>query len=152
MEPQQDPHQNTEKRVTVPGKNGGTLTPFTKGNHPVGSAPKGKRISTWMAEFGDMPPSKWPKPDKLPANGRIAMARVLKAMTQDGIKDTELILDRTEGAVIAEPSVPMLSQIAAAILALKAAGVALRKPIEAEVVPPPALDDEEENERRFRRR
>lgn len=110
--------------------------PFAKGN-PGGSAPKGKRISTWMSEFGDMEPSKWPSAkrlEKMPANASIALARLKKARMEDGIRDTELILDRTEGAVVAEPSAPMLSQIAAAILALKAAGVEIRKPIEAELV------------------
>ncbi len=140
---------------------------FKPGN-PGGSAPRGKRISTWMAEFGEMPPSKWPSKDrlkKMPANASIAMARIRKAATKDGLRDTELVLDRTEGAVVPEPSAPMLSQIAAAIMALKSAGVEIRAPrtvVDAEVVPPPALaveptkhegeeDDEDERTKRFRR-
>lgn len=126
---------------------------FKPGN-PGGSAPKGKRISTWMAEFGDMPPEKWPNPKTLSANGRIALARVREAMAKQGLRATELILNRTEGALEQAPSLPMLQGIAAAILALKAAGVTLRKePIDVTPEPqplkdnqPPQLQTEEEEE------
>lgn len=77
-----------------------------------------------------MPPEKWPSPkrlEKMPANASIALARLKKARQMDGVRDTELILDRTEGAVTAEPSVPMLQAIAAAIIALKAAGVDVKR-------------------------
>lgn len=141
VDAQHDDSQNdTQKRATIPGRNGGTLIPFQKGYHG-GSAPKGKRISTWMAEFGDMEPSKWPSAkrlEKMPANASIALARLRKARMADGIRDTELILDRTEGAVVAEPAAPMIQSIAAAILALKAAGVELRRPapVPRDVTPP----------------
>ncbi len=90
-----------------------------------------------MAEFGEMDPADWPdeKSGKLAANARIALARLRRALVENGgERSTEIVIDRTEGAVVAEPSAPMLSQIAAAILALKAAGVAIRRPIEAETV------------------
>ncbi len=151
-----DSHQDSR----LPQKRGGTPPvehQFKIGN-PGGSAPKGKRISTYMAQYGDLPPSKWPTAkqlEKLPANASIALARLKKARRYDGIRDTELILDRTEGAVVPEPSLPMLSQIAAAILALKAAGVEVRKPIEAEVVASQQIENEEEDDetraKRFRR-
>lgn len=121
-----------------------------------GGVPKGKRISTWMAEFGEMTPSKWPSKKqlaKMPANASIAMARIRKSATASGLRDTELVLDRTEGAVVPEPSTPMLSQIAAAIMALKAAGVVLRPTLEAEVVPqlpPPVVAAKDDDEDEFR--
>ena len=75
----------------------------------------------------------------------------------DGIRDTELILDRTEGAVVAEPATPMLQSIAAAILALKAAGVEIPRPpqsVEIKSEPSPVVEAEEDadaRDRRFRR-
>ncbi len=134
-----------------------------------GGAPRGKRISTWMAEFGEVPPSRWPNKkqlEKMPANASIALARVRRAATANGLRDTELVLNRTEGAVTAEPSAPMLEQIAAAIIAMKAAGVTVRAPIEAEVIPARIAEvsqeqdeqdadqeasDEQEKSKRFRR-
>ncbi|MFI5350905.1 MAG: hypothetical protein ACHQ2Z_15265 [Elusimicrobiota bacterium] len=77
-----------------------------------------------------MPPSKWPSKkqlEEMPANASIALARLRRALVENGgERSTEIVIDRTEGAVTAEPSTPMLSQIAAAIFALKAAGVQLR--------------------------
>lgn len=67
---------------------------FKPGN-PGGSSPKGKRISTWMVELGQL--DVLPDPDKLPVNGKIALARIKKAMTPNGEYSTETILDRTEG-------------------------------------------------------
>ncbi len=120
---------------------------FKPGN-PGGSAPKGKRVSTWMAELGEVDPADWPKKKKISANERIARARVIAAMTKQGLRDTELILNRTEGAIESTPQLPMLQGIAAAILAMKAAGVALKKaePIEAEVVQEDVVHEETKNE------
>lgn len=72
-------------------------TQFKPGVSPnPGGAPKGKRISTWMAELGDMNPARWPDPSELPANGLIAMERLKAAMTDEGCRDTQLIADMTE--------------------------------------------------------
>jgi hypothetical protein len=77
-------------------KIGKSFMPGVSGN--PGGAPKGKRISTWMAELGDKDPKDWPKEKgKLPANARIAMARILKSMGEEGERSTEIILDRVEG-------------------------------------------------------
>jgi hypothetical protein len=77
--------------------------PGDRGN--PGGCPKGKRISTWMAELGDMNPALWPNPSKLPANGLIAMERLKAAMTDEGCRDTQLIADITES----KPQPPALS-------------------------------------------
>ena len=70
-----------------PGKSGNE-----GGGHP------GKRISTWMAELGELDPKEWPKESgRLSANARTAMARLRRSMCADGIRDTEVVLDRTEG-------------------------------------------------------
>ena len=69
---------------------------YFKPGNPGGSAPKGKRISTWMAELGDMNPARWPDPSELPANGLIAIERLKSAMTDEGCRDTQLIADLTE--------------------------------------------------------
>lgn len=98
-----------------------------------GGAPRGKRISTWMAEFGEVPPSKWPKKDKLskmPANARIAIVRLRKALDADklGLANAEYVEPRQRPVDGDEaPRTPMLEQIAAAILALKAAGIDVRR-------------------------
>ncbi|MDE2107008.1 MAG: hypothetical protein KGL39_57910 [Patescibacteria group bacterium] len=120
-----------------------------------GGVPKGKRISTYMAEYGEMDPADWPDEKdaskKLSANARIALARLRRAAREEGIRDAELILDRTEGAVAPqEPALPMISQIAAAIAALKAAGVELKRedPVEAAkpVIEAEKVNESEENE------
>ena len=75
--------------------------PWPKGvSANPGGAPKGTRISTWMARYGEIDPKLWPKEnDSLPANARIALARLRHAMTARGLHDTALIQDRTEGSV-----------------------------------------------------
>ena len=70
--------------------------PGQSGN-PAGAA-KGKRISTWMLELGQM--DKLPDPGTLPINGQIALARVRASLRDDesyANGATEIILDRTEG-------------------------------------------------------
>ena len=56
-----------------------------------------------MMEYGQKPPEKWPSGpalEKLPGNAVIALARLRAARRErDGEKSTEIILDRTEGAV-----------------------------------------------------
>ncbi len=152
--------------MTIPGKNGGTLTPFPPGNQG-GGAPRGKRISTWMAEFGEVPPEKWPSPKKknLPANARIALVRLRKALDADklGLANAEYVEPRVRRPEDEEPlTVPMLSMIASAILALKASGVELRRPLEAQAIAPITLpaprpettteeEDDEGSTKRFRR-
>lgn len=68
-----------------------------------GGVPKGKRVSTWMAELGEMTPAELKRVErKLPVNGKIAMARIRVAMdsrSKHGNGATEIILDRTEGKV-----------------------------------------------------
>lgn len=129
---------------------------FKPGN-PGGSAPRGKRISTWMAEYGEVPRTQWPTGNKLarlPTNARIALVRLRKALDADklGLANAEYVEPRVRRPEDEEPlTVPMLSQIAAAILALKAAGVEIRKPIEAEVVQPLPIEREEEDEFRAAR-
>ena len=65
-----------------------------------GGAPKGKRISTWMMELGQMRPDEWAKLEPtLPANGLIALARIRRALAEEGDRAAEILLDRTEGSV-----------------------------------------------------
>lgn len=68
-----------------------------------GGAPKGKRISTWMAEFGEMSEAQLRKINKstLPMNGKIALGRLRAAASnrKDANAATETILERTEGKV-----------------------------------------------------
>lgn len=75
--------------------------PGVSGN--PGGVPKGKRISTWMAELGEMSEAELRKiARKLPVNGKIALARMRAAMnpgSKQGNGATEMILDRTEGKV-----------------------------------------------------
>ena len=82
--------------------------PFPQGvSGNPGGAPKGKRISTWMLELGQL--TELPDPDTLPINGRIASARIMSAMEPGGERSTELILDRTEGKLTdSKPPTPTL--------------------------------------------
>lgn len=52
-----------------------------------------------MVELGQLPPSEWPDPARLPANAQTAMARLKRAMEDDGERAAEIVLDRTEGGV-----------------------------------------------------
>ena len=92
-----------------------------------GGAPKGKRVSTWMAEFGEMDPCQWPdeSSDRLPANARIALARLRRAMVEDGGEhSTKIILESTNDAGQLTPadSLPIIESISQAINALKQSG------------------------------
>ncbi len=68
-----------------------------------GGAPKGKRITTWLAEFGEMPRSDWPTDEqlqKMPANASIAIAQLRRATDQiDGLPAAAWAADRVEGGV-----------------------------------------------------
>ena len=70
-----------------------------------GGVPKGKRISTWLAEYGDMPVENWPVPgtpafNRLPGNARIALAQLRRALEQeDGLPAAAWAADRVEGGV-----------------------------------------------------
>jgi hypothetical protein len=79
----------------------GTFPVGVSGN--PGGRPKGKAISTWMAEFGEMTPAEFSrvKIKNLPMNGRIALARLRDAMGSrpGAVSSTSLIQDRTEGKV-----------------------------------------------------
>lgn len=76
-----------------------------------GGVPKGKRISTWMRELGEM--DKLPAPEKLTINGRIALARIKQAMKENfGTADANLIIERTEGKMpqrieVNTPTIPL---------------------------------------------
>lgn len=144
---------------------------FKPGN-PGGSAPKGKRITTWAAEFGEKLPSTWPKPgskefEKLPGNAQIALRRLRSANKDDklALLNTQYVEPRTLTGEDSGSGESAVAAIAAAIMALKAAGVSLRRdeitqslaPID---VTPESVEtqetteeDEDESERtkRFRR-
>lgn len=136
--------------------------PGVSGN-PGGQA-KGKRIATWMSEYGQIPPDQWPakgsdKFAQLPGNAQIALRRLRSANKDDslGLKNSMYVEPRGFGSDDDGASgVSVVYTIAAAILSLKAAGVEVRKTIDAEVVQPIAkIDDHEEDyaatARRFRR-
>jgi hypothetical protein len=74
-----------------------------KSGNPGGAA-KGKRISTWMLELGQL--VDLPDPATLPINGRIALARIEAAMLDRGERSTEIIMDRTEGKLTDKPPLP----------------------------------------------
>ena len=65
------------------------LKPFPPGvSGNPGGVPKGKRIATWLAEFGEMSESQWPVENSdrykaLPANAQIALARLRDALNHD---------------------------------------------------------------------
>ena len=104
------------------------LRPFPKGISPnPGGVPKCKRVATWLAEFGEMDPSEWPDPLKsktLPANARIALARLKQATKSDGVRDAEYVEPRKGFDMMDAAGQPALIQgIALAIMAMKAAGV-----------------------------
>ncbi len=72
-----------DKPIKVIGK---PFAPGVSGN--PGGQPKGKRIDTWIAEFGQMDPAEWPADNSkavkdLPANARIALARLRDALGRD---------------------------------------------------------------------
>lgn len=138
---------------------------FKPGN-AGGSAPRGKRITTWMAEFGEQPPAKWPKKnsdafERLPGNAQIALRRLWGANKDDalGLKNAQYVEPRGIGEEDATGFPSAVYSIAAAILALKASGVQVRRPAEAvelvekqklEIAPEPE-EDEPRQEKRFRR-
>lgn len=70
-----------------------------------GGAPKGKRITSWLAEFGEMPSEDWPQPGtpayrRLPGNATIALAQLRRAQDQaDGLPAAAWAADRVEGGV-----------------------------------------------------
>lgn len=139
---------------------------FKPGN-PGGSAPRGKRITTWMAEFGEIPASKWPAKDspafkRLPGNAQIALRRLWCANKDDSLalKNAQYVEPRgLEADGDGASASGVVYTIAAAILALKAAGVEIRKPIDAQIVDPvrpiaaePASVEEEDEFRAVRLR
>ena len=63
----------------------------------------GRRLSSWLIEFGGLSDSEIAarrKDKKLPAFAHIAMARIEAAREKNGTRDAEFIADRTEGKVI----------------------------------------------------
>lgn len=125
--------------------------PYPKGvSGNPGGVPKGKRISTWMAEFGEMEDKDLPvvgskKWEKLPKNARIALRRLRAADAEEelGLANSKYVEPREVASLMSsENAVPAIEMIATAILALKNAGVVVRnlasnpEPIDAEVVTP----------------
>jgi hypothetical protein len=70
-----------------------------------GGAPKGKRLSTWLAEFGQIPSKDWPEEgsdryENLPGNAQIALGQLRRARrTDDGLPAAMWAADRVEGGV-----------------------------------------------------
>ena len=68
--------------------------PEWKGN--AGGAPKGKKVSTWMAELGQM--TSLPSASSLPINGQIALARIKQSLNQKyGDRACEIVIEKVEG-------------------------------------------------------
>jgi hypothetical protein len=101
-----------------------------------------------MAEYGEIPDSEWPRGaalKKLPGNAQIALKRLREALKGEtlGLRNAEYVEPRATAQPAAESvSLPMLEAIAAAIMALKQAGV---KPEPIDVTPSPQrLESERE--------
>ena len=81
-----------------------TLWPKGVSQNP-GGAPRGKRITTWLAEFGEIPSKLWPVKDSpewdaLPGNAQIALSQLRRGMDQeDGLPAAMWAADRVEGGV-----------------------------------------------------
>lgn len=65
--------------------------PWPKGvsGNPSGGA-KGKRIATWMAEYGEVDSTQWPREgtpeyEKLPGNAVIALVRLREALKKNSL-------------------------------------------------------------------
>lgn len=75
------------------------LRPWKKGDPSPnpGGAPKGKRVSTWLAEIGDSTEM----PDDITFNARIAKSMICIALESDkdssSVAAANLIIERTEG-------------------------------------------------------
>lgn len=84
------------KRGTNPKSLANLMPPWPPGvdQNPGGKA-RGKRISTWMVELGQM--DNLPEADVLPVNGRIALNLIKKALSKFCEHATDILLDRTEG-------------------------------------------------------
>ena len=87
-----------------------------------------------MAEYGELPPKKWPKErsaafDSLPGNAQIALRRLRCAIAEDTrTNNSEYVEPRARLPEDANPiTAPVISQIVTAIAALKAAGVLASK-------------------------
>jgi hypothetical protein len=94
------PSENTASHIKKKMPEGKRWKPGQSGN--PGGAPKGKRISTWMLELGEMTEYQLKKLGPLPMNGRIALARIRAAANERskfGNGATDTILERTEGKV-----------------------------------------------------
>src|ERR1035437_5145253 len=111
------------------------LTPFLPGHQSNGSAPKGKRISTWMAEYSQMEDADLPKVgskawDKLPKGARIALRRLRAADQEEelGLANSKYVEPTAleSGAGVGADSTAFIASLAAAIMAMKAAGVEFR--------------------------
>ena len=130
-------------RGLIPQAHGGALKPFLPGNlcNP-GGAPKGKRVATWMAEFGEKPQSAWPRRktkeyEKLPGNAVIALQRLRCAIAETGkTSNSEYVEPRSRPEADAPDTISVgnIERIAAAIAALEASGVVFKRaaPIEVE--------------------
>ena len=128
--------KDSEKRIPHVTAKGGTLLTYPPGvSGNPGGVPKGKRVATWMAEYGEIGASEWPKGAelrKLPANAVIALQRLRCALKRDslGLRNSEYVEPRARpeaGDGEGQISIGNIERIAAAIAALKAAGVEFRR-------------------------
>jgi hypothetical protein len=114
------------------------LKPLAPGGASLnpGGAPKGKRIGTWMAEFGEAEASSWPVPgdedfEELPGNAQIALRRLRSANKDDklALMNSEYVEPRARvDAGMGADNGSLLAGIALAIAAMKAAGIVLNAP------------------------
>ena len=127
-----------ENNGIIPQAHGGAIRPIQPGQvlNP-GGAPKGKRISTWMAEFGEKPASDWPEVgskqfEKLPGNAQIALRRLRAANAEEelGLANSKYVEPRElEQSGGGQSASNLIAGIAAAIMALKASGVTWELPV-----------------------
>jgi hypothetical protein len=104
-----DSSDNSGKKKRGRVENLKPYPPGVSGN--PGGQPTGKRIRTWMQEFGQMDPAEWPdtKSKNLPANARIALMRLKCAMKAYGTRDTEIVMGPEEKTLILKTDDPPLT-------------------------------------------
>lgn len=132
-----------QSRITMNPISLGNLRPLVAGGPSLnpGGAPRGKRIATWMSEYGQSPVSDWPVVgsaafDKLPGNARIALRRLRAADQEEelGLANSKYVEPTAQEA---GPGLGdgqgLLAGIALAIMAMKAAGVLDQEPAPAHI-------------------
>ena len=121
--------QNSGRKPKRKMPKGKPWQPGVSGN--PGGAPKGKRISTWMVELGQLTQTQLKKAERgLPVNGKIALARIRAAMnagSKQGNGATEIILDRTEGKVVQKLEGSDGGPLVVQVVSYAAKGAAVKK-------------------------